>query len=119
MKIRRFEQGPRYSEMTVVDLGAAKLVYISGQVAQDASLDIAGQTREVLGFIDRLPGEAGAGRRDIVSARVFLASVGDYAAMNEVWDECIDSEHTPARATVGAKLMQGSKVLIEVTAAIK
>jgi hypothetical protein len=36
MDITRFEMGPRFSEMTVVDLGNAKLIYLAGQVAQNS-----------------------------------------------------------------------------------
>ncbi len=118
MHIERHEIGPRFSEMTVVDVGTGKLVFIAGQVAENTSLDIGGQTREVLGFIDRLLQHIGAERQHIVSARVYLASVGDYAQMNAVWDDWVVPGHTPARVTVGAKLINSAyKVEIEATAA--
>jgi len=118
MTIARHDMGPRFSEMTIVDLGNAKLIYVAGQVAENTALDIGGQTREVLGFIDRLLARAGADRTHIVSARIYLASVGDYAAMNAVWDNWVPAGHTPARATVGAKLIRPEyRVEIEVTAA--
>ena len=120
MHIKRHEMGPRFSEMTEVRVSAeTRLIYISGQVAEDTSLDISGQTREVLDFIDRLLAKAGAGREHIVSAHIYLASVGDYAAMNAIWDDWVPPGHTPARATTGAKLINpGYKVEIEVTAAV-
>ena len=121
MDIIRHEMGLRFSEMTVVDLGAgaAKLIHIAGQVAQDTSLDVTGQTREVLMFIDNLLAKAGADKTAIISARIYLSSVGDYAAMNSVWDDWVPQGHTPARSTLGVKLiMPEYKVEIEVTAAI-
>ena len=119
MIIERHEAGPRFSEMTVANFGNGKLIFISGQVAENTSLDIAGQTREVLGFIDRLLEHAGARREHIASARIYLASVGDYAEMNSVWDAWVAPGHAPARSTIGAKLINsGYKVEIEVTAAI-
>jgi enamine deaminase RidA (YjgF/YER057c/UK114 family) len=112
--------GPRFSEMTVVTMGDAKLIFISGQIAENTSLDITGQMREVLDFIDRLLSKAGATRQDIVSSHIYLASVGDYAAMNAVWDDWVVPGHTPARVTTAAKLMKPDyKVEIEVTAAIQ
>ncbi|WP_296000799.1 RidA family protein [Rugamonas sp.] len=118
MEIERYDMGPRFSEMTVVDLGVARMIYISGQVAENTALDVRGQTREVLVFIDRLLARAGADKRAIVSARIYLASAGDYAAMNSVWDDWVAPGHAPARATVGAKLVRPEyKVEIEVTAA--
>ena len=118
MKIERHECGPRFSEMTVMNFGPSRLICISGQVAENTALDTAGQTREVLGFIDRLLEHVGARREHIASARIYLASVGDYAAMNSVWDDWVVPGHTPARSTIGAKLVNSAcKVEIEVTAA--
>lgn len=120
MHIERHESGPRFSEMTVVHIGDARLIYIAGQVAENTALDVTGQTREVLATIDRLLAKAGAARKDIVRAHIFLASVGDYALMNSVWDDWVVPGHTPARATTGAKLIYpGYKVEIEVTAAVQ
>jgi len=119
MDITRYEMGPRFSEMTVVNLGHAKLIYLAGQVAQNASLDVSGQTREVLAYIDKLLAEAGANKTHIVQARIYLASTGDYAVMNAVWDDWVAPGHTPARTTVGARLVNLEyKVEIEVTAAV-
>ena len=119
MTIERHDMGPRFSEMTVVDLGVAKMIYVAGQVADNTGLEISGQTRQVLDFIDRLLARAGADKTHIVSARIYLASVGDYAAMNAVWDAWVAPGHAPARATIGAKLVRPDyKVEIEVVAAL-
>ena len=119
MEISRFDMNERFSEMTLVDMGSGTLIYISGQVAEDTSLDVTGQTRQVLGYIDRLLERAGANRTHIVQARIYLASVGDYLTMNAVWDDWVPQGHTPARATVGARLINSEyKVEIECTAAL-
>jgi enamine deaminase RidA (YjgF/YER057c/UK114 family) len=52
--ITRHEIGPRFSEMTIAHVGSANFIYISGQVAENTILDVEGQTKEVLKFIDRL-----------------------------------------------------------------
>jgi enamine deaminase RidA (YjgF/YER057c/UK114 family) len=104
MNITRHDIGPRFSEMITVDLGTARMLYLSGQVAENASLDITGQTREVLKRIDELLATQGARREHIVSVTIYLRTAGDYAAMNAVWEEWVPAGHTPARATVGAKL---------------
>ena len=119
MHITRHEMGARFSEMVTVDLGAARLLYLSGQVAEDASLDITGQAREVLRRIDELLATEGANRTHIVSVTIYLRTVGDYAAMNAVWDEWVPAGLTPARATVGAKLIDSEyRVEIQAVAAI-
>jgi len=115
--ITRHEMGPRFSEMTVAHVGTANLIFISGQVAENTALDITGQTREILRFIDRLLSHVGATKKDIVSARIYLASAGDYAAMNSVWEDWVPEGYSPARATVGAKLIDSEyKIEIEVQA---
>ncbi len=117
MTIVRHEMGPRFSEMTVTKIGDSNLIILSGQVAENTSLGIEGQTREILRFVDRLLGHVGANKTHIISARIYLASVGDYAAMNSVWDEWVPRGHTPARSTIGAKLINPDyKIEMEITA---
>ena len=100
MSIKRLHVGPRMSE-AVVHNGT---VYLAGQVADDASQDAAGQTREILAMIDRLLAECGSDKTKILSAQIFLADIADFAAMNSVWDAWGPAGHTPARATVESKL---------------
>jgi enamine deaminase RidA (YjgF/YER057c/UK114 family) len=119
MNIIRHEMGPRFSEMVTVDLGVARLLYLSGQVAENPSLDITGQMREILHHIDDMLATQGATKKDLVSVTIYLRTVGDYAAMNSVWDEWVPAGHTPARATVGAKLIDSEyRVEIQATAAV-
>jgi len=82
-------------------------------------LGIEGQTREVLGFVDRLLAHVGADKSHILSVRIYLASVGDYAGMNAVWEQWVAAGHPPARTTIGARLVNPDyKVEMEVTAAV-
>ena len=119
MNIIRHEMGPRFSEMVVVDLGTARLLYLSGQVAEDASLDVTGQARQVLARIDELLAREGARREHIVSATIYLRTVGDYAAVNAIWDDWVPEGHSPARATIGAKLIDSEyRIEIQAVAAI-
>ena len=112
--INRFDTGPRMSEMTVHN-GVA---YLAGQVADDATQDIAGQTRQVLAAIDALLERAGSDRSRILRAQIFLVDLADFAAMNAVWESWVVPGHTPARATVQAALARPEwKIEIVVTAA--
>jgi enamine deaminase RidA (YjgF/YER057c/UK114 family) len=95
-------------------------VYLAGQVADDPSQDVAGQTRQILASIDRLLEEAGADKTRILSATIYLADIGAFAQMNSVWDAWVPQGHTPARATVEAKLAAPAyKVEIQVVAALR
>ncbi len=96
------------------------MIYLAGQVAADASQDVAGQTRQVLGQIDALLAEAGADKSRILSANIWLTDIGAFAEMNREWDAWVSPGATPARATVEARLAgPGFKVEIAVVAAAK
>ncbi|MEN9457125.1 MAG: hypothetical protein RL210_2644 [Pseudomonadota bacterium] len=115
MSLQRFHVGQRYCEY-VIHNGT---VYLSGQVPDDAGLDIQGQTQQVLDHIDRWLIEAGSGRRNLISATIYLADLADYDGMNQVWDVWLPSACAPARATVQAKLAKpGWRLEIQVIAAV-
>lgn len=116
MEITRLHVGKRLSEVAIHN----GTVYLAGQIAEDTSADIAGQTREVLDHVDRLLMEAGSDKTCILMCQIFIADMADFAAMNEVWDEWVAPVHTPPRATVQAKLANPA-VLVEIciTAALR
>lgn len=107
--IRRFHVGTRLSEMAVHN----GTVYLAGQVPDDPTKDIAGQTAEVLANIDKLLAEAGTDKSRILMTQIFLADLSDFPAMNAVWDAWVVAGQTPPRATVQAKLAR-PEWLIEV-----
>ncbi|MEE8663732.1 MAG: RidA family protein [Acetobacter sp.] len=80
------------------------IVYLAGQVADDASLDAEGQMRDILRQIDALLSEAGTDKSRLLSVQIFLTDMNDMAAMNRAWDEWLDRDNKPARATVEARL---------------
>ncbi|MBB3120865.1 RidA family protein [Pseudoduganella violacea] len=100
MEITRLHVGKRLSEVAIHN----NTVYLAGQIAENTDSDIQGQTREVLGHIDRLLAEAGSDKTCILSAQIYLADLADFAGMNEEWDAWVPGGHTPPRATVQAKL---------------
>ena len=114
MTIKRLHSGPRMSQAVICN----GLVFLAGQVAEDTSQDVTGQTRQVLAAIDRLLAEAGADKSRLLSAQIFLADMADFAAMNKVWEAWVAPGQTPARATVQATMAAPNyKVEIVVTAA--
>jgi enamine deaminase RidA (YjgF/YER057c/UK114 family) len=113
--IQRFDVGTRLSEMAVHN-GVA---YLAGQVAGDASQDIAGQTRQVLAAIDALLARAGTDKSRLLRVEIFLADLADFPAMNEVWDAWVPKDQAPPRATVQAQLARPQwKVEMVATAAV-
>ena len=115
MSIKRIESGARMSQAVV----ANGFVFLAGQVATDPSADVEGQTRQVLGEIDRLLALAGTRKDRILSATIYLADVATFAQMNKAWEAWVAAEGKPARATVEAKLVAPEyKVEIQVVALV-
>lgn len=96
----------------------ANVVYLAGQVTEDSSLDITGQTESVLKQIDQRLAGSFSDKTKIIKAEIFLKNLEDFGAFNATWIKWIEG-HGPARATVQANLVD-PKWLIEivVTAAI-
>ena len=113
--VQRIDVGARMSEAAV----HSGTVYLAGQIAEDASQDIEGQTRQVLTAIEALLSKAGSDKSRILMAQIFLADLADFDGMNRVWDAWVVPGHTPCRATVQAALAKPDwKVEIVVTAAV-
>lgn len=100
MEIKRLHVGKRLSEVAIHN----NTVYLAGQIADDTSADIQGQTREVLSHVDRLLAEAGSDKTCILSCQIYIKDLADFAGMNEEWDAWVSPGHTPPRATVEARL---------------
>lgn len=94
--ILRLTTNPRRGRCVIFN----EMVFLGGQVADDRSQDIRGQTAQALAKVDRFLAEAGTDKSRILSAQIWLQDIArDFAGMNEVWDTWIDFNHAPARAT--------------------
>jgi reactive intermediate/imine deaminase len=88
-------------------------LFLSGLIARNGkdnsivSGDVATQTRAVLENAKELLEAAGLSFTHVVSARVFLPDLKDFAEMNRIYREYVPYER-PARATVGAALTSGA-----------
>ncbi|MFM7532393.1 MAG: RidA family protein [Rubrivivax sp.] len=113
--VQRFDVGARLSEMAVHN-GVA---WLAGQVATDETLDISGQTSQVLAQIDALLARAGTDKSRILMCQIFIADLADFPAMNAVWERWVAPGNAPPRATVQAALAKpGWRVEMVVTAAV-
>ena len=109
MSITRHHTGQRMSQIVI----HGDTVYLAGQVADDASADITVQTQQVLAKVDALLEEAGSDKSKILTAQVWIASMGHFASMNEVWDNWVPEGHAPARACLETRLASPD-LLVEV-----
>jgi 2-iminobutanoate/2-iminopropanoate deaminase len=99
-----------------------QFVFVSGQVAIDPSTqqvlggDVAAQTDRVLKNLSAILHAAGSSLEKVVRSTVFLKSMGDFAAMNEVYGRYFKA-NPPARSTVEvARLPKDVLVEIDVIA---
>ncbi|MCP1242406.1 RidA family protein [Acetobacter lambici] len=84
------------------------LVYLAGQIADDATLDAQGQMADILRQVDAILAKAGTDKSRLISVQIFLADMNDMAGMNRAWDAWLDQSNKPARATVEARLADPS-----------
>lgn len=112
--------GP-YSQAIAIPAGAT-LLFCSGQIAllpQTGQLlqgDVAAQTEQVMRNLAAVLKAGGCDFSHVVKTTIFLANLGDFAAVNEVYGRHFPSA-PPARSTIqAAGLPRGALVEIEVTA---
>ncbi|MFZ6687110.1 RidA family protein [Undibacterium sp. SXout11W] len=116
MEIKRLHVDARLSEVAIYN----GVVYLAGQIPENTSNDIAGQTAEVLGHVDRLLQEAGSDKTRILSCQIFLSDISLISEMNKVWDDWVAPGNSPPRATVEARLASAEWLIeVVVTAAQK
>jgi 2-iminobutanoate/2-iminopropanoate deaminase len=108
-------QGAPYSQA----IRTGDLVFVSGQLAIDPKTNqlidggISEQTERVMQNLRAILEEAGSGLGQLVKTTIYLADLGDFAEMNEVYGRHVGPE-PPARATTQvAALPQGALVEIE------
>ena len=114
--------GP-YSQ--AIEARGTRTLWLSGQVALDPATgelvpgDVAAQTERVMENLAAVLAAAGAGFHHVVRCTLFLADLGDFAKVNEVYGRCF-SGPPPARATVQvAALPRGARVEIDAIAVLK
>jgi 2-iminobutanoate/2-iminopropanoate deaminase len=111
-------QGAPYSQA----IQAGGFVFVSGQLAlRPDHAEIVGdsigeQTEQVFANLRAILEAAGSGLDRLVKTTVYLADLGDFAGMNEVYARHV-GDVPPARATIEVSaLPSGAKVEIEAVA---
>jgi 2-iminobutanoate/2-iminopropanoate deaminase len=109
--------GP-YSQAIV----AGNLIFTSGQIPLDPKTqqmvegDIRVQTERVMDNLGAVLKAAGASFSEVVKATIFLADLGDFGTVNEIYGKRFPG-NPPARSTVQvAALPKGARVEIELIA---
>lgn len=90
------------------------VIYFSGIVPNDKTLDVKGQTLDVLNIAKELFVQANTDNENILRAEIYLKDIDrDFADFNEIWDEWVSKENPPARACVEAS-MSTPQTLVEI-----
>ncbi|MCG6926536.1 MAG: RidA family protein [Acidobacteria bacterium] len=99
------------------------LLFCSGQIALDPGTGemieggVEAQTERVLQNLVAVLAAAKMGLENVVKTTVYLADMGDFPAMNEVYARYL-GERAPARTTIQAgALPKGARVEVDVVAA--
>lgn len=107
--------GP-YSQAVV----AGNTIYVAGQVPADPATrktiegDFEKQATQVFENIKAILGAAGATFEDVVKVNVYLADLGNFAKMNEVYRRYFSEDGIfPVRTTVGAQLLPGFSIEVD------
>ncbi|HLR76290.1 MAG TPA: RidA family protein [Balneolaceae bacterium] len=97
--------GP-YSQATVHN----GMVYCSGQIglvpgeSKFAGDDVASQAKQVMENLKAVLNEAGSGFDKVLKCSIFLADMGDFSEVNEIYANYF-SDKPPARETVAVKTL--------------
>jgi 2-iminobutanoate/2-iminopropanoate deaminase len=95
-----------YGPYTPVRSGG-NLLFVSGQIGIDPATKkalegIAEQTKQTLQNMQQALQDMGAEMEDVVKTTIFLTDMGDFSAMNAVYEQAFPTPR-PARSTVGVR----------------
>ncbi|MCB2380166.1 RidA family protein [Hymenobacter sp. BT635] len=86
---------------------AGNTVYVSGQIALDATSgqlvgngDVAAETHQVMRNLQAVLGAAGMTLRDVVKCSIFVKDLGNFGLINEIYGSYFKDDYAPARETV-------------------
>ena len=115
-----------YSHGYVVDLGNAKMIFTTGQIAMDkdgnvvAPNDAEKQTEFIYQALEKILNEVGASLDDVVKTTVYLTNMTDFAKVSPIRNKYLkNSEPASTLVEVSKLVKEGCVVEIEVIAVRK
>ena len=86
---------------------AGNTVYVSGQIALDATTgqligngDVVQDTHQVMRNLQAVLEAVGLTLRDVVKCTIFVKDLGDFSLINEIYGSYFPADYAPARETV-------------------
>ena len=111
-----------YSHGIKVDIGDKEMIFVTGQIAQDANgnvvcEDIEGQTEYVFNCIQKILNEANSSLDDIVKTQIFLTDINDFSKVSPIRNKYFaNSKPVSTLVEVSSLVKKGCKIEIEVIA---
>ena len=93
-------------------------LFVGGTIADDTSVSMGEQTRNILGKIAGYLKEAGTDTSRVVSASIFVTDLSKKKEMDAAWTEFF-GDSLPSRATVGVADLGGGALIEVVVTALK
>jgi 2-iminobutanoate/2-iminopropanoate deaminase len=116
-----------YSECVEIDLGTAKMLVFSGQLALDRNGNTVGvgnfeqQAEYIFSAIQKKLEKTGGSMKDIVKLNNYFTDISNLPAFRTIRNKYIDTTQPPAQTSVEVKQLFREDVMLEVelTAVIK
>lgn len=111
-----------YSKYVEIDLGASKMIILSGQVAFDADGNTVGkdnfeqQAEHIFQSIKGIVEKAGGSMENVVKLTNYLTDVADLPVFKKVRDRYINLAQPPASTTMEVSQFVKADLLLEVEA---
>jgi len=111
-----------YSHGLKVDIGDSEMIFVTGQIAQDANgklvcEDIEGQTEFIFKNIASILKEANATMEDVVKAQIFLTDINDFSKVSPVRNKYFEvSRPVSTLVEVSGLVKKGCNIEVEVIA---
>jgi len=111
-----------YSQAAVVELGHARMIILSGQIAVDkdgqlvGKADMEAQTRQVFNNIRNIVASEGGSMNDVVKLSYFVTDVSQIQYVRKVRDEFVNKQKPPASTLVQVSRLFRDDLLLEVEA---
>src|SRR5262249_41039040 len=95
------------------------VLYIGGVIAEDTTLDMAGQANDVLRQLSKLLKAGGSSIAHVLQITIYMADLAEKPDFNRAWKAHFREVDLPARAAIGiADLGPGVKLELVATAAV-
>ena len=111
-----------YSHGIKVDIGDKEMIFVTGQISQDANgnvvcEDIEGQTEYVFNCIQKILNEANSSLDDVVKTQIFLTDINDFSKVSPIRNKYFaNSKPVSTLVEVSSLVKKGCKIEIEVIA---